>query len=163
MPPLVLYMDKTPAFLLAWRRATLDGRPGWEARLAVPQTIVDVRGEQVHGLASKWAPTELVRSLPTADYGMVPRPPQGQDEVTPLRMPPLVLWDSAPAFLLAWQRHEVDGRTAWEGRIALLRPWARPDGAVPQLVHRNVGAGSLTRLPEADYSAVPRLPAPDGG
>ncbi|MEV0585942.1 hypothetical protein [Nonomuraea sp. NPDC050310] len=152
MPPLVLYAGKSPAFLLAWRRGTADGQPVWEARLAVPQSQVDVYGHRVHGLNYRWAPAAELKQLPGVDYSPVPRPAPGDDaEPQPLRMPPLVLRpDGSPAFLLAWQPVTGEGGTRWEGVLATM-----PDQADLRVEQARAAASEITKLPEADYSGVP--------
>ncbi|MBA2889927.1 hypothetical protein [Nonomuraea soli] len=142
MPPLVLFQGNTPAFLLAWRR-----EESWEGRLAIPQSSRDVRGELVHGHNYRWAPAADFASLPGADYTGVPR-----DGAEPLRLPPLVLYSGHPAFLLAWRPFETDGRQGWQASLA-VPPIA---GEPPELTYLQVGASSVTRLPEVDYSQVKR-------
>ncbi|WP_157247200.1 hypothetical protein [Nonomuraea typhae] len=150
MPPMLLYLGKTPAFLLAWRR----GPAGWEGRLAIPQSQVDVRGQAVHGLNYRWAPAGELGRLPGADYADVPRPGPGEEDPAPLRMPPMVLAGGNPAFLLAWAPFTAEGRQGWEGCLA-VPPAA--DGGPRTIAYERVRAGSIAKLPEADYTGVPVL------
>ncbi|MFI6316716.1 hypothetical protein ACIBG8_04320 [Nonomuraea sp. NPDC050556] len=154
MPPMVLEQGKTPAFLLAWRREPVKG---WEGRLAVPHSQVDVRGEHVHGLMYRWSPPEHFTKLPGVDYGAVPRPAPDEDDAPPLRMPPMVLYKGDhPAFLLAWMPVTSGERRAWEAYLAI--PPGRTDPA--KVAYARVGAGTVRSLPEVDYSSVPRTPLP---
>ncbi|MEV0585128.1 hypothetical protein [Nonomuraea sp. NPDC050310] len=145
MPPMVLHSGEVPAFLLAWRRSTAAG---WEGRLAIPRP-----GTAVEYL---WAPAAQLTRLRSADYSAVPR-----DEERPLRLPPMVLSrGDNPAFLLAWRPFTADGRQGWDGHLAIP---PRLAGVAARITLIWVSASGIRRLPEVDYSFVPRLLPAAGG
>ncbi|MFI6291549.1 hypothetical protein ACIBEJ_08165 [Nonomuraea sp. NPDC050790] len=70
MPPMVLVKGGDPAFLLAWRAYTEEGRRGWEGFLAVPPGSAAQGGDVVHVRVGAGAITKL----PEVDYSEVPAP-----------------------------------------------------------------------------------------